>query len=147
MKNPIQRILILSGIILFGCGENDDLCCSIPEANKLNGTWLLYERGYSPGAGYITESVPAHPAQSIKFGNDRVSSTVLGWERFKYYEILDDTLVSTPYITLYVDDPGVRPNPPLSDVETYSFDLENNILTFHFRWCIEGCHLSFRKIE
>jgi hypothetical protein len=147
MKSPIQPIVVLLSIILFGCVENDDLCCSIPETSKLDGTWLLYEEGHSPGFGYITEPVSANPAQTITFSHDRVSSSVLGWEEFKYYEILNDTLVHTPYIALYVDEPGVQPNTPTADVPTYSFDLESNTLTLYFRWCYEGCHLAFRKIK
>jgi hypothetical protein len=147
MKNSIQPILILLGIILFGCVKDDDLCCSIPETSKLEGTWLLYEQGHSPGFGYITEAVPASPAQTISFDQDRILSTVSGWERFKYYEILNDTLVNTPYIALYSNEPPVQPETPSSDVPTYSFDLESNTLTLYFRWCYEGCHLAFRKIR
>src|SRR5688572_29114233 len=110
MKKHIQAILILLMIILFGCVENDDLCCSIPETSKLAGTWLLYEQGYSPGVGYITEPVPPNPARTVTFDDDRVSSTVLGWERFKYYKILNDTAVNTPYIALYADNPPVQPD-------------------------------------
>jgi hypothetical protein len=147
MKNPIQPVLILLGLILLGCVKDDDLCCNIPETNKLKGTWLLYEYGYSPGFEYITEPVPPNPPQTITFDDRQVSSTAVGWERFRYYKILNDTLVNTPYIALYVDDPGVQPKTPASDVPTYSFDLESNILTLHFRWCYEGCHLAFRKFE
>lgn len=147
MKNPIQAITILLGIILLGCVKDDDLCCYIPETSTLDGTWLLYEEGYSPGFGYITKAVPASPSQNITFNNDRVLSTVLGWERFKYYKILNDTLVNTPYIALYTDDPGVLPEAPPADVPTYSFDIESNILTLRFRWCYEGCHLAFKKVK
>ena len=147
MKNPIHRILILSGIILFGCVENGDLCCNIPETNKLSGKWLLYEYGYSPGFEYINEPVPPSPAQTLTFGNDRISSTVEGLERFKYYRILNDTVVDTPYIALYADEPSGQTDIPSSDAPTYSFDLENNILTLYYRWCYEGCHMAFRKIE
>jgi len=147
MKTPIQLIVVLLMIFLFGCVENDDLCCSLHETSEVDGTWLLYEQGHSPGFGYITEPVPASPAQTITFSHDRVSSSVLGWEQFKYYEILNDTLVNTPYIALYSHQPPVQPETPSSDVPTYSFDLESNTLTLYFRWCYEGCHLAFRKIK
>ena len=65
MKNIIQPILILLGIILFGCVENDDLCCGIQETNQLSGMWLLYEVGYSPGFGYITEAIPPQPCADV----------------------------------------------------------------------------------
>ena len=147
MKIPIQPIFVLLSIILFGCVENDDLCCNIPETSEVDGTWLLYEQGHSPGFGYITEPVPASPAQTITFSHARVSSSVLGWEQFKYYEILNDTLVNTPYIALYSNEPPVQPETPSSDVPTYSFDLETNTLKLYFRWCYEGCHLAFRKVK
>ncbi len=35
-----------------------------------NGQWVLYERGYSPGAGYITEDVALVPPQTLKLNSD-----------------------------------------------------------------------------
>jgi len=83
----------------------------------------------------------------VKIGADDISSTVKGWEQLKYYRILTDSASHTEYIALYVNNHGPQPGSPTSDVQTYTFDLENNILTLHFRWCYEGCHLAFRKIE
>ena len=65
--------------------------------------------GYSPGFGYITEPVPSSPAQTLTFGDDRVSSTVEGLEQFKYYRILNDTVVHTPYLALYANEPSGQP--------------------------------------
>jgi len=146
MKNIIQPALMLLGMLLLGCVGKDDLCCGIQEADQLSGRWLLYEVGYSTGFEYIKEEIPPIPAQILTFGDNRVSSTVEGLERFKYYRILYDTVVHTPYLALYANKPIGQTNSP-SDSPTYSFDLENNILTLHFRWCYEGCHLAFRKIE
>ena len=147
MKNIIQSLLVLLGMFLLGCVEKDDLCCGIQEADQLSGRWLLYEVGYSPGFEYITEAIPPKPAQTLTFSNNRVSSTIEGLERFKYYRILNDTVVHTPYLALYANESGGQPGSPSSDELTYSFDLENNILTLHYRWCYEGCHMAFRKIE
>jgi len=147
MKNLLQSVFMSLGIIVIGCVENDDLCCGIKETSELSGIWLFYERGYSPGFDYITEAIPSKPAQMLTIGDGVISSTVKGWEQLKYYRILTDTAVHSQYIALYVNDPGPQPDTPTSDVETYTFDLENNILTLHYRWCIEGCHLAFRKIE
>jgi hypothetical protein len=147
MKSYIYAVVILLGITLDGCVENDGICCIIPETSELSGTWLLYESGHSPGVGYITESIPSKPPQTLTIDDNNVSITVEGMERFKFYRILTDT-ATTPhsqYIALYATDPNVYN--PLSDGPTYSFDLESNILTLRFRWCFEGCHMAFRKIK
>lgn len=147
MKTIVRPMFILLVMVLLGCVEKDELCCGIQEADRLSGRWLLYEVGYSPGFEYITEVVPPKPAQILTFGDNRVSSTVEGLERFKYYRILNDTVVHTPYVALYADEPGDQPGIPSSDVLTYSFDLENNTLMLYYRWCYEGCHMAFRKVE
>ena len=147
MKNTIRPALMFVGMLLLGCVENDDLCCAIGETDQLRGRWILYEVGYSPGFEYITEAIPAIPAQTMTFGGSRVSSTVEGLERFKYYRILNDSVAQTPYVALYVNEPIGHTPSPSSDTPTYSFDLENDVLTLRFRWCYEGCHMAFRKIE
>jgi len=147
MKYIIQPAVMLVVILLLGCVEKDDLCCGIQEADQLSGRWLLYEIGYSTGFEYIKEAIPPKPAQTLTFGDNRVSSTVDGLERFKYYRILNDTVVYTPYLAFYANDPIGQANSPSSDEPTYSFDLDNNILTLRYRYCYEGCHMAFRKIE
>jgi hypothetical protein len=146
-KNIIQPAFMLLVVVLLGCVEKDDLCCGIQAADQLSGRWLLYEVGSSPGFGYITKAIPPKPAQTLTFADNRVSSTVEGLGQFKYYEILNDTVVNTPYLALYAKDPTGQPGSPPSEGPTYSFDLAGNILTLHFRWCYEGCHMAFRKIE
>jgi hypothetical protein len=147
MKNIIQPLFMLLVTFLLGCVEKDDLCCGIQEADQLSGRWLLYEVGYSPGFEYIKEAISPNPAQTLTFGDGRLSSTVEGLERFKYYRILNDTVVHIPYLALYANEPSGQPGSPSADEPTYSFDLDNNFLTLHYRWCIEGCHMAFRKIE
>jgi hypothetical protein len=59
MKMLVVNIpVILVVILAVSCGEKD--CCGDSEkenSNELVGEWLLFERGYSPGAGYIIEPV------------------------------------------------------------------------------------------
>ncbi len=109
MKNIIQPMFLLVGMLLSGCVENDDLCCGIQETNELSGRWLFYERGYSPGFEYITEAIPSKPAQILTIGVDDISNTVKGWEQLKYYRILTDSAFHTQYIALYANDPGAQP--------------------------------------
>lgn len=147
MKAIIYSVFLPFVMLLLGCVEKDDLCCGIPEADSIRGRWLLYEVGYSPGFEYITEAIPPKPAQTLTLGDNRVSSTVEGLERFKYYRILNDTVVHTPYLALYANEPGGQPGSTSSDEPTYSFDVGNDVLTLHYRWCYEGCHMAFRKVK
>ena len=134
--------LLLAVTFVSGCVEKEVMCCAIPETQPLNGDWLFFERGYSPGGGYVTESIPAEAAQKLKLTDGKVLSTVEGWENFRFYRILNDTVYHSPYIAFYNLDPASQP----SDSSTFSFELEGNILTLRFRWCIEGCHMAFKKI-
>jgi hypothetical protein len=143
MKSIFPLLLAVS--LVSGCVENEDMCCAISETQPLDGVWLLFERGYSPGAGYITESISSEPAQKLILSDGKVSSTTEGWESLKFYTISNDTVYQSPYIELYTTDPNSQPSN--SSVATYSFDLEGDVLTLRFRWCIEGCHMAFKKIE
>jgi hypothetical protein len=141
MKSMLLLLLAVS--VVIGCVEKEDMCCVIPEKQPLDGVWLFFERGYSPGAGYITERVSSEPAQKLVLTDGKVSSTTEGWENLKFYRILNDTVYHSPYIAFYTTDPDSQlSNSPA----TYSFDLEGDILTLRFRWCIEGCHMAFKKI-
>jgi hypothetical protein len=137
-------LLLLAVCVVSGCNEKEDMCCVIRETQPLDGVWLFFERGYSPGAGYITESVSSQPAQKLVLTDGKVSGTIEGWENLKFYRILNDTVYHSPYIAFYTTDPDSQPSN--SPVATYSFDLEGDILTLRFRWCIEGCHMAFKKI-
>ncbi|HYI76648.1 MAG TPA: hypothetical protein VEW65_03455 [Chryseolinea sp.] len=137
-------LLLLAVSFVGGCVEKEDMCCVIRETQPLDGVWLFFERGYSPGAGYITESVSSQPAQKLVLTDGKVSGTTEGWENLKFYRILNDTVYHSPYIAFYTTDPDSQPSN--SPVATYSFDLEGDILTLRFRWCIEGCHMAFKKI-
>lgn len=122
---------------VLGCDEEND-CCIIAETDQFSGTWLLYEYGYSPGAGYITESVPEKPRQTITFDNGKISSTMEGFKDNKRYEILTDSITNTPYIAFYKSDSDTKP-------ATYAFDFTEDVLKLYFRWCIEGCHMAFKQ--
>ena len=145
-RSVVHVVLILLALGDYGCVERDDMCCSDQERDQLSGKWLLYEAGYSPGDRYITEAIPTSPAQTLTIRDHHVSSTVKGLEQIQFYRILNDTVSHSPYMAFYVKDPSIEGD-TVRAAGTYTFKLENNILRLHFRWCIEGCHMAFRKIE
>jgi len=146
-------VIIFLGVMLsaFSCTETKD-CCVFPlsedGAEAFGGSWLLFERGYSLGAGYVTVEVPATPAQLLAFDGDKVfASNISVLEAFTYYAVLDDPNSGDKVLALLTEDPGlVTP-----DVETvqhsYTIEWSASALTLHYRWCIEGCHISLKKIE
>ena len=143
MKKFTASVLLFSVLALTACREEaDDLCCGIHETDPLTGSWVLYETGYSPGAGYIIEEVPASSAQIIQFDGGEVVCSVKGMEAIKFYRILTDTVQHMPYLALYTDDP-TKNNPH----STYSFETAGGTLKLHFRWCFEGCHMGFKRVQ
>ena len=146
-KRFVLPISILLFVIASACEEKD--CCRIQEdgRNTLTGSWLLYERGYSPGAEYITENVSLLPPQTVTFHDDgTISSSVEGWKAHQFYLVLNDP--SQPEVSVL----ALFNTLPDQPVDTTA--LQNSyVITFHdgklklsFRWCFEGCHLGFRAI-
>jgi hypothetical protein len=138
-------IFLFFFILFTGCIEEENMCCAIRETDELSGSWLLYELGYSPGSEYITEDVPSVPSQIIKLNGRKVESTIEGFDDIKFYRVLTDTIHHIPYVAFYTEDPiQVDAQAPIS---TYLFNVNDSVLKLHFRWCIEGCHLAFKKID
>src|SRR5688572_17462187 len=76
---------------LFSCEEKE--CCQFmtEENAQISGSWLLYEHGYSPGAGYITEPVAPLPAQVLALKPDgKVASDVPAFKEFTFYAVIAD---------------------------------------------------------
>ena len=110
-------------------------------ATNLLGEWLLFERGYSPGAGYIIEPVSAVPPQIIEFkSNGELSCSVSGLTEYKFYSVKGDV------VGLFKSDPGPSPD-SLAFTHSYNFSFEDSNLKLGFRYCFEGCHLGFKKVE
>lgn len=140
----IRLFFILSmGIVLGACDDN-----GIPNQNFSNA-WLLYERGYSPGAGYITESVPDNPAQIIRLMEEnRFSSNIEGLEKFGYYRILSDTTSDYPVLALFETSSEADKVLDINKLEhSYIMESTGDTMKLYFRWCFEGCHLGFRKMS
>ncbi len=126
-------------IVLNSCDENDD-----NPTTELTGSWLLYEKGYSPGGEYIVEAVPPTPAQVLIFEEEEMSSSVGGLEDFKFYEVSIDTVTQTEFLALYKNKPSGQDD---ESSPTYLFEITGDTLKLYFRYCIEGCHLAFRRIK
>lgn len=137
----IPRILIV--VFLVSCADEKDCCVNLEDDGKeaLLGEWLLYERGYSPGSGYFVDPVSPVPPQVIEFkGNRQFSSTVEGLKGYKFFAVKDDV------VGLFNSDPGPEPDNE-AFTHSYNFSFENGNLKLAFRFCFEGCHLGFKKVE
>lgn len=133
--------IFLCAMIFISCDEN-----SATESPG-NGTWILYEHGYSPGAGYITENVPAIPTQTLTLNPDgSLETTVTVWKKYKYYLIIEPGGGQRNVLALYEEKPS-DPNPDLTEVNV-GYNMvsdEDGNLKLYFRWCIEGCHMAFKR--
>ena len=143
MKKLVVNLgLIL--IVLFALSCNDKECCSDLEkegSGELAGEWLLYENGYSPGAGYIIEPVSAIPPQIIDFkSNGELLCSVKGLTDYKFYSVMGDV------VGLFKTDPGPSPD-SLAFTHSYNFSFNDGKLKLGFRYCYEGCYLGFKKVE
>ena len=141
-KLSIYIPIILIAVFAVSCTEKE--CCLNQEENSVNaisGEWLLYEHGYSPGAGYVIEPVSSVPPQRIEFkDNGELLSTVEGLTDYKFYSVKGDV------VGLFKTNPGPAPD-SLAFTNSYNFKFENGNLKLHFRYCIEGCHMAFKKVD
>jgi hypothetical protein len=139
-------MLLLLTISTFSCVE--EVNTSSESDTSISGQWLLYEYGYSPGAGYITEEVPLDPPQVINFlANRKMFTNIQNLKQYRYYRILEDKDQPYKILALYVGDPGSRHQNIYNLDHSYVIGLDKDKLTLSFRWCIEGCHLALKRIE
>ena len=119
------------------------------EANhSIPGTWLFVEYGYSPGDVYNIVPVPADPPQTITFNGDlTMSATSMGLEKYKFYRLLEDTVVNRQVIAFFEKDPGDEALELSGLSPSYNTFWNRNHLNLNYRWCIEGCHMKFRRIS
>ena len=138
---------VLMVIISESCITEKDCCVPPPHDDQsLTGSWLLYESGYSPGAGYITEEVPPFPAQTVTFhSGNKLSSNIEGLSDYNFYRVLDDEYSDDKVVGIYKTNPG-NPHDPLPYEHSYTIKFKDGNLFLHFRYCIEGCHMAFLKI-
>lgn len=140
MRNTYFLLIL---ILYVGACDSRDENFEVDQPG-LQGTWLLTERGYSPGSGYIVEPVSPNPAQTVTFtGQKTFSSNVQGFAHFRFYVILKDAS-DVSKLHLYVEDPElVEHNTPAFN--TFFIELADGNLKIMQVGCIEGCHLGFKK--
>ena len=140
---------MLLSFILFSSscqeGNTERMCCDLPEGSSIEGTWLLFEQGYSPGGGYFINEVPAEPAQTITFGpGNRMTSTVSGWEQYVSFDLSNGTTVNS-FVIRFHKLPFAGENRTLES--HVSFEEGGNKMRLSSpMMCIEGCHSGFRRI-
>jgi hypothetical protein len=144
MKHLIKAVIL---ILLIAC---DDGRLSTGENNGdgLNGKWLLFERGYSPGLGYIVDPVDPQPPQTLNFlANRKVSSTIQELKEFSHYRIFDDAHQGGKIVAFYSNDPGETATVESSAAAYNVTQGDDQTLRLDFRFCFEGCHIALRKLE
>lgn len=141
-KFPFYIAAIAILFLSFSCDENK----VNPLINKeLVNTWLLFERGYSPGAGYITDEVSPNPAQTMSFQPDgQFSSTIEGLRDYKYYSVIQDS--TQEVLALYFDQPSASDQELENLTHSYNIEFTEDAVKLYFRWCIEGCHMALRPL-
>jgi len=126
-------------MVFFFASCNDE---AITTDNNLATTWLLYEQGYSPGGEYITNAVPNDPPQTMIFYSDSTfASNIAGLSELKFYRMKGNV------ISLYKTDPSVPATDPTQLIQNYSFRSDGSDLKLYYQFCIEGCHMAFRRLE
>ncbi|WP_155297187.1 hypothetical protein [Spirosoma aerolatum] len=136
---------LLSLLLLFcltQCQLSEDIIPDDPitpvAGQGLPGTWQWFERGYSPGAGYYIDQIPAKPAQTLTFsanGHLQVQgSGLINYQPFSQFRI--DTTGSEILIRF------------LPSTANYSERIVLNGDTLRlYQSCYEGCHLGFLRIK
>jgi hypothetical protein len=126
-KNLLIYVSIgLAALFLVSC-ESD--CCE--NSNIVEGKWLLYERGGSPGVGYFTEPVSPVPPQQMEFkSNCKLLCSVEGLTDYKFYSVNGDI------VGLFKNYPG--PSPDIAAfTHSYYVTFEDGNLELGFRYCDE----------
>jgi hypothetical protein len=145
----ISFTILIAIIFAHSACEESDLPKFEEVSGGLQGSWLLYERGYSPGDRYIVEQVPSHPAKYIVFlDNKRMIINLDGNAGQKFYKVLEDPdpAFSQPVIAFF-DREEELDNATIDNLnESYMMTLSENNLKLSFRYCIEGCHMAFKRV-
>ncbi|GAB4033942.1 lipocalin-like domain-containing protein [Spirosoma gilvum] len=137
-----RLIILLLLLTLTHCRLSEEV---IPDASitpvsgqGLPGTWQWFERGYSLGAGYSIEPIPANPQQTLTFTADGYlqvqGNGLINYQSFTQFKL--DTTSSGVVIRF------------LPSTANYSERITLNGDTLRlYQSCYEGCHLGFLRIR
>lgn len=149
MKNIFALIFLSS--LAWSCEYENISAEEVTEeagTQSIVGSWLLVETGYSIGGPIIKVPVPADPPKTITLDPDLTLSSVnAGFDGYKYYRILEDTAIDRQVIAFFQEDPGSGPLELAGLQPTYNIFWEGNYVNLNYRWCIEGCHMKFKRIS
>jgi hypothetical protein len=114
-----------------------------PAGTSIEGTWRLYERGYSPGSGYYVDTISAIPLQSLTF-------TKKGEVHTQGDQLKGPFAFTSPYYRVTT----VQNNLKIQFLNSKKED-SNNYLGLRISGdtmritpsCIEGCHYGFVRIQ
>lgn len=145
MRKTAVMLIVLFSILAFAFTCEDNEKQDQPREEELTGTWQLYETGYSPGSGYITEQVPLNPPQLITLKeNKELETNISNLTGFKYYAVLDDGNRQVKILALFKTKPDNTID--ITKLEhSYSIQFNEGKLKLSYRFCIEGCHMAFQR--
>ena len=143
----MRSIFCAVTVVLFACEHHNGIKPESPR-DSIFGSWLLVEYGYSPGSGYITNPVPAVPPQWLTMERDgSFDSNIESLKIYRYYRLVDDNVYGGKVLALFESDPG-EILPDVADLQpTFTVTEEGTRLSLSYRWCIEGCHMTFRPVD
>src|SRR5690349_1233192 len=105
----LQAILVVA-FLTIACDQNGI-------APSDTGNWIFYERGYSPGAGYITEDVAAVPPQTLALYEDGSMKSSIGeLSEYKFYLVLEQGTDKNKILAVYKDRPADQ-HPDINTLE------------------------------
>lgn len=144
-------ILLIPTLLMFSHCENtieENHCefLTIVGEPDIEGKWQVYEKGSSPGSGYVIEKVPNKPAQIVEFRSDNILVTnVLG--DYSYYYLITDLTTGEDIVALYKTEQNAEEITMADLGVSYALkQCENGKISLSFRYCREGCHLGLKRI-
>lgn len=144
MKKIVYAYLSILLLLINGC--NNDSPSPAGDTQQITGTWLLTETSYSIGGPLIKEPVAAMPPQLIAFKSDNTISSTLKGFNLKFYKLTVDTTYQQKVVTFYDQDP-TKMSDETGSSYGYFIDDSGRSMEMGFRWCTEGCGMSFNRIE